>query len=265
MKTRLGKISLVILFAFSFYAQAASMTFTSDANIQAGDSWSSVSIYDSPPAHTAVTMTGGSVTDSMGVYNASTFNMSAGHVNALSANDQSTVNISGDSVHVLGVSSNATASISNNASVSMADTYGVLNVYGGTIGQLYGWETSTINVYSGTINNDLFAEESSVFSIYGGTIDHLGAGGSSVVNLRGGNITNWLGASSTINVFGYNLAKTNTGGAYGDGQITGFWQDGLPFTISLRYSSTYSAVNLIPEPATLLLFGLGVLLLKKSH
>lgn len=75
-----------------------------------------------------------------------------------------------------------------------------------------------------------------------------------------------MGVSSIINVFGYDLAKTNTGGAYGDGQITGYWQDGSPFNINLRYSNTYSAVNLIPvpEPATFLLFGLGTLLLRKS-
>lgn len=61
-------------------AQAADITFTHDANVQAGDSWSNVSIYDTPPAHTTVNMTGGLVTDVLRVCNASTFNMSAGQV-----------------------------------------------------------------------------------------------------------------------------------------------------------------------------------------
>ncbi len=234
MKTRLGKISLVILFVFPFYAQAANMTFTSDANIQAGNSWSSVSIYDSPPAHTTVNMTGGSVTDIMKVYNASTLNMSAGQVKGgLSALDQSIVNISGSSVvGSLGATNNATINLSGNASIIGAGIggSGIFNIYGGTIGQLNGYASAVINLYGGAITNYISVEP-----------------------------------SGTINVFGCDLAKTNTGGTYGYGQITGFWQDTLSFTINLADPGTYSVVNLIPEPATLLLFGLGVLLLKKSH
>jgi hypothetical protein len=261
-----------ILLSCGGLAQAADITFTSDANIQTGDLWSNVSIYDSPPAHTTVNMTGGLVNDILRVCNASTFNMSAGQVvgGALWANDQSKVNIFGNSVvGGLSVYSNATVNFSGNASVAGASTgnSGILNVYGGIINQFTGYNSSVVNVYGGiigTTNLDVGAFDTSVFTIYGGVIDHLSATDSSTINLRGGNITNWLGASSAINVFGYDLAKTDTGGTYGYGQVTGFWQNGSPFTIDLRYSSTYSAINLVPEPATLLLFGVGTFLLRKS-
>jgi hypothetical protein len=229
MKTRLWEIILAVLLLPAF---TQAVTFTSDANIQAGDSWSSVSIYDTPPAHTTVNMTGGVITDGgVHVYNAATFNFSGGTMygGGIEAHDQSTVNIT-SSVKGVGVFDNATVNIFNNANVSMADTYGVLNVYGGTIGQLSGYA-------------------------------------SAIVNLHGGDITNYISVepSGSINVFGYDLAKTDTGGTYGYGQITGFWQDALPFTINLAGSGAYSAINLIPEPTTLLLLGIGAFLLRKSR
>ncbi|MGD0786279.1 MAG: PEP-CTERM sorting domain-containing protein [Sedimentisphaerales bacterium] len=230
MEKKLAKIVLAFLFAFPFYAQA--VTFTSDANIQAGNSWMNVDIYDTSPNHTTVTMTGGSITDQMNVYNASTLNMSGGYVLGLVALENSTVNISGGSVGGLSLRDNATATISQNASIGVAGV-----------------------------------GDSSVFNMNGGTIDYLGVGDNSIINLRGGTIIDYLGADffATVNVFGYNLAKTDIGGTHGAGQVTGFWQDGSTFTINLSGTDTYSTINLIPEPATLLLLGIGTFLLRKSH
>lgn len=144
--------------------------------------------------------------------------------------DESIVNISGGSVAALSISGNATATLSQNATIYTATAY-----------------------------------DSSIFIVNGGTITYLWAEESSMLNLRGGAITYSLVArsSATVNVFGYDLAKTNTGGTYGDGQITGFWQSGSPFTINLADSGTYSHINLIPEPATLLLLSAGVFLFRR--
>jgi hypothetical protein len=78
----------------------------------------------------------------------------------------------------------------------------------------------------------------------------------STINLFGGSITDCIKFGNIINVFGYDLAKTDTGGTYGHGQITGFWQDGLQFTIDLYADDSYSRLNLIPEPAS---FGMIIL------
>lgn len=168
----------------------------------------------------------------------------------------------------LSVYDNATVNLSGNASVVGASTgnSGIFNVYGGTINQLTNRQISTVNIYGGNISNGVLVYDTGNVNVYGGIIDYLNGSDSSVFNLRGGLITSYLAASSSagINVFGYDLAKTSTGGAYGDGQVTGFWQNDSPFTIDLRYSSTYSAINLVPEPATVLLLGVGTFLLRQS-
>jgi hypothetical protein len=194
MGTKLLKIVLAILFLLPVCANATNITFTSDANIQAGDSWGNVYIHDTLPAHTTVTMTGGSVTDSMTVYDASKFNMYAGYLNSLSAHG-----------------------------------------------------SNTINVYGGSVNGLGSADAAVIFSLRGGSVTFINTD-----------------SHAAVNIYGYNLAKTNTGGMFGYGQITGFWQDNSQFTINLVGSGTYSSINLIPEPATLLLFGASAFILRKS-
>jgi hypothetical protein len=226
MKKLLGIRISILLAILLLPVCANAITFTSDANIQTGDTWMNVYIYDTPPNHTTVTMTGGSVNDSMGVHNASTFNMSGGNVGGLGAMDESTANISGGSVIILNISSNATATISQNGSIFTAHVF-----------------------------------DSSVFNMNGGTIAILTGDENATLNLWGGNITDMLGAygSATINVFGYNLAKTNTGGTHKAGQVTGFWQNNSSFTINLGGSDAYSHINLIPEPVTISLLLAGIL------
>jgi len=60
----------------------------------------------------------------------------------------------------------------------------------------------------------------------------------------------------TINIYGYDFAYTGE-------VISGYLIDNSPFSISGVNESEYLRFNLIPEPASLLLFSLGGLLLRK--
>jgi len=65
-----------------------------------------------------------------------------------------------------------------------------------------------------------------------------------------------------INIYGSGFNYDPTGGTY-EGILTGYLMDGSQFSIDNVNESEYLQFNLIPEPATLLLFSLGGLFLKR--
>jgi hypothetical protein len=81
------------------------------------------------------------------------------------------------------------------------------------------------------------------------------------MNIWGGIENTVLGASdsSTVNIFGENFGFTSPGTT-----LTGNWGDGAPFSMYIR--AGVDKVNLIPEPGTLALFGLGAVpLIRKTR
>lgn len=227
--SKAGFVVFIILVLVGVSALAApNKNFYSDGTIEAGQEWNMVAIADTPPAHTTVSMTGGTVW-SVGVFDTSTFNFLGGTITgSVSSDSQSTVNISSSGVSVATAYSNSILNISGNANLS--------NVSGSS--------SSTINVFDGTIG-------------------WVGGSGSTI-NLYGGDITMYLGASAAntvVNVFGTNLVKTNSGGILGGGFVSGRWNDGTAFSFDIS-PGTYAHVNLVPEPVTLLLLGCGTIALR---
>ncbi len=100
----------------------------------------------------------------------------------------------------------------------------------------------------------------------GGTAEYLGAIDSGTVNIYGGLITESLGAwnDAVVNIYGYDFNYDPMGGSRDGGQLTGFWLDSTAFIIDLYGTDTYSHINLIPEPCSLLLLALGCLFLKRK-
>jgi len=72
------------------------------------------------------------------------------------------------------------------------------------------------------------------------------------------------GDSGIINVYRYDLDKSATGGHYGFGFVSGEWANRTLLNIDLSGPNTYSRIILheIPEPGTLILLGLGSLILR---
>jgi hypothetical protein len=206
----------------------ADKTFYSSGQILPGEEWNNVYIYND---YTIVDMLGG-IVDSIGTYDTSTVNVIDGSVNTLDALEFSIANISGGYVRGASAWDHAFVNFFDNASAVTigAGDYGMLNMIGGTADNVGANESGTINLYGGIINR------------------HLGASGESV-----------------LNVYGYGFVYDPTTGSFDGGQLTGFWLEGTPFTIDLYGTETYSHINLIPEPTTLLLFGFGFLALRRKR
>jgi len=144
-----------------------------------------------------------------------------------------------------------------------------VNVFGGQVNGITAYDTATINVFDNANLFALFAHDSGVINMSGGITRRIGSAGFSTVNLFGGLVTDDLasGDSSIINVYGYNLGKSATGGKFGNGFVWGEWESNVPFNFDFYGPTTYSRVILyeIPEPATMLLFVVGSVFLRKRR
>jgi len=227
-KAKLSIVGAVLLFTASQAYAALDKYFTTSGHILPGEEWENVFIHN---AGTIVNVLGGNL-DGIATYNASMVNVTGGSINTLDALDSSVANISGGFVYGLDA-----------------------------------WDHATVNFFDSA---NLFAPRVRGFGTINmteGVVDHLGAIDSATVNLWGGVISDRLIASdsSIINIFGYSLVKTSSGGQYGYGQVYGFWFDSAPFIIDLSGSDTYSRINLIPEPSSLIMLMFGSLLLKRRR
>lgn len=138
-----------------------------------------------------------------------------------------------------------------------------LDMYGGSVVGFLTYDSSTVNIYGGEVWGGLATLNLSTINIYGGSVEchSLTVNDSSTLNVYGGGL--YVGNSpgfseaSTVNIYGY-------GFNYGSNRLTGFLSDGSAFLFNELPFEEYSHMNLIPEPATFLLFGLGALLLRSS-
>ena len=144
---------------------------------------------------------------------------------------------------------------------------------GGHTLSMGGWSTATIEdtdpliaPYDGGIwqlNTHSYSE----LTVNGGEIQHLEAHSESLINLHGGQILGDLTVfddTAWVHIYGYGFNNDQFGGS----PLTGFWADDTAFSINLvddNSVSTYDQIvfHIVPEPATMLLFGLGGVLLRK--
>jgi hypothetical protein len=226
----------IIIMGFAMIAAGvrASSTeeFYSDGSIGTGEYWSLVLIHDTPPNHTTVNMTGGWV-DTGGTYDTSIFNMTGGKMYHLFSYESSTANLSGND-H------------SNPFAISAEDN-------------------SIINFSGIAKGSEVYVLNAAMMNITGGAIQDLSAYNSGVINIYAGDIFDvWAQDNTTVNIFGHDLIKTSTGGPLGWGYVQGIYNNQSSFNIYFSNSDAYSHVNLIPEPVTILLLGVGGLFLRKK-
>ena len=139
----------------------------------------------------------------------------------------------------------------------------------GNEGSLSGYGDSTINVHPGSSVAWLYGYEASTINIYGGDISWLTLYDQSVANITGVEDLSWLlvNDNSKVNIFGSDFS-------YSHGHLSGVWQDGSSFSFWALREIDVSYVNItdilpdniklhvvsVPEPGTVLLFLIGLVL-----
>ena len=167
------------------------------------------------------------------------------------------------------------------------DTSKVSIISGGTVYFLYAYESSTVDVSGGYVWG-LFPKDSSSVNISGGTVEIISAYNSSSENISGGVVNSLsvissgsayisggsvgeLGVLRTSSATFYGRNFNISGGLVlngdrilGTGTLTGEWMNGAPWMTTITANDSTATIRVIPEPATLLLFGLGAVMLRRK-
>jgi len=250
------KIILIILMMLLFgvcSVQAVDITFSTSGTISNGDVYDNVYVEND---FTVVDMTGGQI-GRLYTRDISTFNMSGGQILGLHS-----INIEAlSNFYMSGGEANLSGLYLYGAGLNY-DVGGIASISGGTL------SAQQVKVYR---DAELVLEDG---NIHFGTFNVMDDG---IVDIFAGNVMideayiaygyyigdEYIDVGATINVYGYDFNYDSTGGTYGGGILTGYLSDGNPFSIDQVNEMEYTSFNLIPEPTTLLLLGLGGLFLRK--
>jgi hypothetical protein len=227
------------------------VVFYDDAVVTSAERYDFVTVYDSPPDRTTIEF--------------------YGRGDRLITHDSSTVNIHDGGA----IGENWDGYRSKLYGSSTVNVYEGGGFYGGSGSQLYLYDSSTLNINGGTVNSFLALDGSSTVNLCDGrSLIGFALQGKSTLNAFGGYMNVFwanseIGPSASLNVYGYDFTYEPQGrweyvlepaDGWWVSKLGGYTLDGEPFIYwGIPDPSTNPNINLIPEPGTALLLGLGSL------
>ena len=202
-----------------------------------GESYDFVNVYGPLPGESTVDLHGIGIT-SLNTYNSTVTNFDNVVFSQVTANQDSVLNFDNSGADNLLCLDRSLVNYSGNQ-IDSIDAYNqsTVNILSGGVMHLTLYDSSEVNFNDGKKGNIQVIDDS-VINIYGGQIFTVASFYSGIVNIYG---------------YGFDLDGYN---------LTGFWQGGEAFSMDI-FSQVNDNLNLItiPEPATVLLLGLGGLVL----
>lgn len=231
MKRTIFVLAIVTILAASTQAEVITI-FDSNSIITAVDTYDTVVVKGDG---TVVDMTGGTV-NRLITMNASTFNMLGGSIDGggwptVASHDSSVLNLSGGTLGSLHGYGNSTVNVSGSALIGNGSLYNSsrCTFSGGSSGEMAMSGHSILKIKDGTVTSIWFFDGSTRVDLSGGTVDVL--------------FVDSTGFAGVIRVVGYDLDAVPYGGDSGDGEVTGYWNNDAPFSLSMD-SRAYSHLEL---------------------
>jgi len=241
-------IMLVFLAVFvPIVCQADSLIFTEDGTIDGG-TYDDVTIMSTAE----VSMNNGSV-GNMYIQDLGKLNYYNGTINQTELRDSAKLNLEGASFSSLKLFNSGEFNLNSGTYSGLLEKYEYCqtNINGGQVlnGGLLSYNYGITNIYDGSVTWDgVDLYQDSVLNIYGG--DVLFTNGF------------WLDDNAEINVFYSDIIRLKPEDPLS--QILGYYLlDGSEFMLDQFSYAEIEQINFVPEPATLLLLGLGGALLRK--
>lgn len=236
---------LIVLFFTPVLCKATTLAFFEDGTIDGGS-------YDGVSTHHVATvdMTAGSITF-LNMYNSSTLIFHADTIFDAIIWDAATLNMEGGSLTNLRLFNSGALNLNSGRITHLIDGggYSNLRINGGLIdsAQIHLHDYTAINIHGGNVNwSGVILDGYSQMNIYGG--DVLFEHGAFTLN-----------NNAEINVYYSSIIRHKP-----KSPIIGYHLlDGSEFMLDQFTQYEIDQINFVPEPATVLLFGLGGLLLRK--
>ncbi|MBN1846852.1 MAG: hypothetical protein JW810_14295 [Sedimentisphaerales bacterium] len=185
--------------------------------------------------------------------------LDGGKVGQLGAYHNATINMTGGWSDFISTHNDSTLYATGGSSEFGAYDTSFMSFSGGTHSAVIIFNHAVVEVSGDAEFEGIGVEAFGKLNVEGGTLQNLVTHDSSIVNIYKGKITELISAadSSVINIYGYDLGITSTGGSYGHGQVFGFWESGSSFSIDFSTPETCSHIYLIPEPVGITLMAIG--------